>query len=804
MKQISKKQILTGFLFAYCGLLFVSAWLRPNFDRDGRQEVPGIDEQKLLLRESFPAGVWVEGNGQVIVWNKTGVRMFHEETPSIERLVDRISKGFFTDEPSALVVGEGYGAIIAMAAGQRLEPHGKYRIVLIDPKGVPSFEWLGNPILDRSLRSVQFGALWLAQRVIPFSYLRGITPTVSLFESALVAEGKIPSVLLVHQKMDPVCIVSDHEEASSQSAAFCELVQPSFLLSRESWDNLIFDQQIASIFNNDGATESNPVPVRFESYLSRTQTFAGASLWVAMLLIALSTLISEDLACIGSGILVAHGAMGWLPAIFSCVAGIYVGDLLLYLLGRVAGESLLTHRPFRWMLARDAVVASEQWFQQKGAWVILACRFMPGTRVPVYFAAGVLRYAFWRVSSILLIAAILWVPVLVGLSAWLGEKLLIVYERYEHWAVWFIIAAIVLIFLVIHRLIPLLTHKGRLLAFSRWKRLTRWEFWPAKAIYPPVVLYLVYLGFRYRSLTLPTLANPMLPCGGFIDESKLQILNILKAANAPVADFVEVDAIGSVEDRMVVVQAAMERWGGGYPVVLKPDQGERGKGVAIVKSMDQLRSVLMESHQTLIAQKYVPGKEFGVFYWRMPEKKTGEIPSITRKKYTSVIGDGFSNLEQLILNDARAVCSAETFLKAHKNELFRIPSTGERVTLVEIGTHARGSLFLDACELATDELREVLDRISLDVDGYYLGRFDLKVPDDESLRQGKNIQILELNLLTSEPTHMYDPKHTIWFAWRLLIRQWRTAFEIGDQVRKQGKKPMKLSEIIEKIWRRYS
>jgi len=288
-----------------------------------------------------------------------------------------------------------------------------------------------------------------------------------------------------------------------------------------------------------------------------------------------------------------------------------------------------------------------------------------------------------------------------------------------------------------------------------------------------------------------------------MDESKVEILKRLRDAGAPVAPFAVIENRWSLEEKLVQVKAAMVSWQADFPIVLKPEHGERGKGVVIVKTDESLKETLASTVDTLIVQKFVPGIEFGVLYWRYPNSAGGNISSITRKIYTSVTGDGVSTLEHLILHDSRAICSAATFLKCHADELYRVPAKGEVVKLVEIGTHARGSLFLDNNHLKTDALLKRMDEISVPVSGYYLGRFDLKVPDEQSLQKGEQIQIVELNLLSSEPTHMYDPKHSLFYGWKALMFHWKTAFEIGDQVRATGGKPLGAVAFARKLWQHY-
>src|SRR5438067_9655505 len=73
--------------------------------------------------------------------------------------------------------------------------------------------------------------------------------------------------------------------------------------------------------------------------------------------------------------------------------------------------------------------------------------------------------------------------------------------------------------------------------FIGWvRRKTQWEFWPPWIAYIPLLPYFLYLGLKYRSLTLFTAANPGIPSGGFVGESKCRILANL--SGVPVFRFI--------------------------------------------------------------------------------------------------------------------------------------------------------------------------------------------------------------------------------------------------------------------------
>jgi hypothetical protein len=70
------------------------------------------------------------------------------------------------------------------------------------------------------------------------------------------------------------------------------------------------------------------------------------------------------------------------------------------------------------------------------------------------------------------------------------------------------------------------TSAGRGKLIARVSRLWRWEFWPSWLFYLPVLPWLAYLSLRYGRVLTWTAANPGIPHGGVVGESKHAILAI--------------------------------------------------------------------------------------------------------------------------------------------------------------------------------------------------------------------------------------------------------------------------------------
>lgn len=524
----------------------------------------------------------------------------------------------------------------------------------------------------------------------------------------------------------------------------------------------------------------------------------GALAW-RMLLIAAATLVSEDATCVATGLLIAQGGIGFVAGTFACFAGILAGDLLLFAAGRTLGRRALDTRPLRRMVTPQAVERASAWLERRGPAVILLSRFAPGMRLPTYVAAGVLRTRALVFVGWFAVAAALWTPVLVALARHGGARLDVSTDPASVLTLLGAGLALVAAFRIVP---PLLTHRGRRLAVGRWRRLCSWEFWPLQVFYVPIAAYVVWLAVKYRSLLLPTAVNPAIPGGGFAGESKIDILRALAVA-APECSLRAtcIPAELSAAGRSALAAEFLAREGFAFPVVLKPDVGERGSGVTFVRSRDALHAALAECDADTILQEHAPGLEFGIFYVRHPGDAHGRIFSITEKVLPTLGGDGRRTIEQLILDDERAVCMARTHLARFAARLDEVPAEGAVVPLVEVGTHIRGAIFRDGARFLTPALEDAIDRVGRGYDGFFFGRYDVRVPSAADLMAGRGLRIVELNGLTAEATHVYQPGTPLRTAYRVLFEQWRIAFAIAAANRARGAQPATLRQLARLVRR---
>ena len=289
------------------------------------------------------------------------------------------------------------------------------------------------------------------------------------------------------------------------------------------------------------------------------------------------------------------------------------------------------------------------------------------------------------------------------------------------------------------------------------RRFLRRRHWRAKWFaYVPLFFYLAWLMLRYRSATLYTAANPGIPTGGMTGESKSAILRKLAGVEGAVAQFVLIPAEPAARERVRHARQWMAREGVAFPVVLKPDVGERGRAVSVSRDPRQLARQLVRAREAMILQRFVDGLEFGIYYRRLPGDARGRIVSIAQTSYAE-------------------------------------PSSFD--------TH--DAVFTDRRTVATPALEERIEELSRAHPGFFVGRFDVCATTPEALGRAQ-FQVIELNGVSSEPTYIYDRATTLVEAVRALSCQWRQAFEIGAANRAQGAELTPVWSLVRLIAREHA
>lgn len=350
-------------------------------------------------------------------------------------------------------------------------------------------------------------------------------------------------------------------------------------------------------------------------------------------------------------------------------------------------------------------------------------------------------------------------------------------------------------FAFVRTLPMLLVSDGRRRMWRSVRRAARFEFWSGWAVYIPTAMYALPRALRKGHLWIVCCCNPGIDhAGGVVGESKANILNAL--GESPFVARTHALAPGGVRERVQSLQAWMSQCQMSWPVILKPDEGQRGFGVKLIRSASEADAYLAHVHTTVVAQPFVPGPlECGILWARSLNAdgslgESGTIFSITRKTFPELTGDGEHTLEELINAHPRYSLQAPVFTERFPHASRLLPEKGEAVRLGVAGNHCQGALFTDGEDLITPELTRSISELALRFrGGLDYGRFDVRYESDEALRAGRGYCILELNGISSESTNIYDPNRSVWWAFRTFFRQWRTMINLGAARQRTGVQP---------------
>jgi hypothetical protein len=324
-----------------------------------------------------------------------------------------------------------------------------------------------------------------------------------------------------------------------------------------------------------------------------------------------------------------------------------------------------------------------------------------------------------------------------------------------------------------------------------WVKVFNYEYWPWWLFYLPMTPYWLLQAVRAKSLTFFTAVNPGIEAGGFYGEHKTEILKNISPDYLAKTIFIRFGISFDEVCKLLIINNLT------YPIIAKPNVGERGNAVAKIHSEEELRQYHLLTKADYLIQEFVTYSiEFGVLFSRMPNEKLGKVSSITRKEFLTVTGDGKSTIEELILQNTRARFQLESLKQKLGIGIQEILAVDENRLLEPIGNHCRGTKFVNANYLLNSELDAVFAKISESFDGFFYGRFDLKVSSIEDLYLGKNIKIMELNGVSSDPGHIYDPKYYLWNAYRDLMWHWKRAANISIVNQKSGVNPLPIKDIL--------
>ena len=311
---------------------------------------------------------------------------------------------------------------------------------------------------------------------------------------------------------------------------------------------------------------------------------------------------------------------------------------------------------------------------------------------------------------------------------------------------------------------------------TTWIRLFHYEFWPFWVFYLPAYFYYFYLALKSRKWVYFSVLNPCMNFGGaFLSSKNKALQNIPK-------EWVPKTLLVNPEEDFSRIKKGLQKEKIKFPLIVKPDMGERGKGVEIIPQLSDLENHIAGlPKEPYLIQEYIEYPlELGIlFYWDLEGKP--QISSIGSKSFCHVIGNGKDPFKALVKKNPRLATRIPLLEKRFKKEWETILPKDKHLLIEPIGNHNRGTTFLDGRNYYSKELLDWTANCARQIPGFDYGRFDIKIKDKNAFKRKKNIKIMEVNGVNSEPIHIYDPNYSIWNAYRDIFFQMKIIFDLSQK-----------------------
>lgn len=319
------------------------------------------------------------------------------------------------------------------------------------------------------------------------------------------------------------------------------------------------------------------------------------------------------------------------------------------------------------------------------------------------------------------------------------------------------------------------------------RKISVWEEWPFKLIYAPLVPVWLYYMLKSRAVWFFTPSNPKLTFGGLDGETKFEMYSLL-----PKPFYPEIILVNPKEPFEKIVEKIKQQQFV-FPFVVKPDVGMQGILFRVIENEAALEHYHKLMPVTYIIQKMlVYPMEVSVFYIRYPNQLKGKITGFLHKIPLSVIGDGVQTLAQLIQKHPKAIKRMAELKSKHKTQWDSVIPKDAKYSLCHAANHNRGAHFVDLRNEIDENLIKVFDDISLGINDFFYGRYDIMCKSVSDLKAGNNFSILEYNGCGAEPNHFYDTGYTLLGAYQEILKHWKDLYEISKYNAQQNIKPWPL------------
>ena len=153
------------------------------------------------------------------------------------------------------------------------------------------------------------------------------------------------------------------------------------------------------------------------------QQFGYAAVFFVLVVCGFGIPIPEDVTLVAGGVISGLGYTNVHIMFFVGMAGVLVGDGLMFVLGRIYGTQILRFRPIAKLIPPKRYAQVQQQFDKHGNRVLFVARFIPGLRSPIFLTAGMSgKVSFWQWLIMDGLAALISVPIWIYLGDFGAEN----------------------------------------------------------------------------------------------------------------------------------------------------------------------------------------------------------------------------------------------------------------------------------------------------------------------------------------------------------------------------------------------
>ncbi len=162
-----------------------------------------------------------------------------------------------------------------------------------------------------------------------------------------------------------------------------------------------------------------------EDFIHYLQTLSPLLIYLAVFSISFIENIfppfPSDVVIVFAGSLISVGQVGFVEILLLSTVGSSLGFVTMYKIGDWFGDNILEQGKIKF-IPIESVRKVEAWFVKYGYWIIVANRFLAGTRAVVSFFAGMSELDLLKTTTLSFFSALLWNAVLVTVGLYLGQN----------------------------------------------------------------------------------------------------------------------------------------------------------------------------------------------------------------------------------------------------------------------------------------------------------------------------------------------------------------------------------------------